>query len=81
MKGGIESAPAISTSPCGSQGLIGHVLIARQVGPACGVDPDPDFREAIEEIMRPGGDKETNVSVAEQCSAPTAGTNTFPPAG
>ena len=60
MKGAIESAPAASTSLWGNQGPIGHVRIAGQVG----VPTDPDFWQATEEIMRPGGDQEANASVA-----------------
>ena len=47
----------------GDQGLIGHTLIALQVG-LWAADTALDFEEALEEVMTAGGDTDTNGAVA-----------------
>ena len=47
----------------GDQGLIGHTLIALQLG-LWAADTALDFEEALEEVMTAGGDTDTNGAVA-----------------
>ena len=60
---GARRMPARLDSLYDNQGLIGHTLIALQVG-LWAAETALDFGEALEEVMQAGGDTDTNGTVA-----------------
>ena len=60
---GARRMPARLDSLYDKQGLIGHTLIALQVG-LWAAETALDFGEALEEVMQAGGDTDTNGTVA-----------------